>query len=190
MRSTIERRPFERCGVRCSARPSVAEGLLRRRSSTISAAGRSERSATRSAIETAHDMGVAVAAQAQDGLAVAPLDAGLEPDLACAAHDLVLRRCGPRRGAAASSARARSDSGSAPPNRRGARNSTGSRRPAAAWPEYRTLARPGRGFAGAVLLGRLARCDGGRRPRRRLRSTVSASFASSRQDRRALASPG
>ena len=50
--------------------------------------------------EAAHDMGIAVAAKMQNGLAVRGIRGGLEPDLAGAALDLVDVVIAPRRAAA------------------------------------------------------------------------------------------
>ena len=64
MRSTIERKPFERCGVRCSRRPELLEQRHARRSQRSRArlAG-IEREQDRD--QPAHDMGVAVAVESQ-----------------------------------------------------------------------------------------------------------------------------
>ncbi len=89
MRSTIERNPFERCGVRCSRRPS------RLNSSTASVArislgvpariGRQQ-----DGDQALHDMGVAVADERQDRpVRAVRLHRGREPDLAGAALHLV-----------------------------------------------------------------------------------------------------
>ena len=123
MRSTIERKPFERCGVRCSRRPSrsnsatasVDEDLARR-------LARIEREQDRD--QPAHDVRVAVAdeARASDrprrrlhfAWRARP---GWRSPAPC------WLRCAPPRAAAQACGRARSHSGSDRPSRRGRRNS-------------------------------------------------------------------
>ena len=89
MRSTMARRPLERCGVRCSRKPnssntaiaSVDKDLLRRVAGIQRQQDRDQ---------PAHDMRIAVAEIIQHGLvAVAAVDLLGEPDLAGAALHLV-----------------------------------------------------------------------------------------------------
>ena len=100
MRATIDFRPFERCGVRCSRKPSRsnrADGSIARmsRAALVGIQGEQDRD------QPAHDMGVAVAAKREDRSAgaVRPHGGG-KPDLAGAALHLVCvgMRLGRKRG--------------------------------------------------------------------------------------------
>ena len=64
MRSTMERKPFERCGVRCSRKPKLLEqrdGVGREDVLGVLAGVQREQHGD----QAAHDMGVAVAVESQ-----------------------------------------------------------------------------------------------------------------------------
>ena len=104
MRSTIERRPFERCGVRFSRKPDAVEQSERVGGQDLlrALAGIKRK---QNGDQAAHDMGVAVAVEGERraGGAVR-LDMREQPDLAGAASHLVglgVRAFGQRRQRAA-----------------------------------------------------------------------------------------
>ncbi len=89
MRSTMERNPFERCGVRCSRRPSRSNTAIAsaERMSRGPLAGKHRK---QDGDKSAHDMGIAVAGEGEHGPASAVrMHGGREPDLARAALHLV-----------------------------------------------------------------------------------------------------
>ena len=119
----MEKKPFERCGVRCSLSPRSANSAwasVRR----MSLGGLAVEQREQHGDQAAHDVGVAVALEVEDRRAVrhrCGSRAG-EPDLAGAAAHLVgvgAQRFGQRR---QRRARARSGSGSGLPSRRAAQS--------------------------------------------------------------------
>ena len=126
MRSTMEKKPFERCGVRCSLSPSSANtacASVRRMSSARLAVEQREQHGD----QPAHDMGIAVALEVAERAGHPPRCGGRagEPDLAGAAAHLVGVGAQRSRAGAPGRARARSDSGSGPPSRRAAQSPSG-----------------------------------------------------------------
>ena len=78
----MDRKPFERCGVKCSRKPSRANTALAS-SNKIVAAGLSEIKREENGDEPAYQMGVAIASKSQhDAAAIAGAGRGGEPDLA------------------------------------------------------------------------------------------------------------
>ena len=88
MRATMEASPLERCGVRCSLRPSSANmgsaSVCKDLIGGVLVVDRKQ-----DGDEAAHDVGVAVGLERQLRYAAVRLHVGCEPDLARAAAHLV-----------------------------------------------------------------------------------------------------
>src|SRR6266568_988591 len=100
IRSTMERKPFERCGVRCSRKPMPSNNLTAS-VFRISFDALARIDSEQDCDQSAHDMGIAVAGKGQHWAARAVwAHSGVEPDLARAALNLVgiaMRRLRQRR---------------------------------------------------------------------------------------------
>ena len=88
MRATIAAKPLERCGVKCSRRPSASKmgmaSVARISSARLPCVDREQ-----DRDEPAHDVGVAVGMEGQARGGACGIDVGGEPDLARAAAHLI-----------------------------------------------------------------------------------------------------